>query len=56
MPPGIAAIIAALQPLMTAALSTGSDTERSGGWQGVGLLVSFVGVAIVKRPTVACTS
>ncbi|AZF15057.1 DMT family transporter [Pseudomonas sp. R3-18-08] len=47
LPPGIAAIIAALQPLMTAALSTGSATERSGGWQWVGLMVSFAGVAIV---------
>ncbi|AZF31064.1 Permease of the drug/metabolite transporter (DMT) superfamily [Pseudomonas sp. R4-35-07] len=47
LPPGIAAIIAALQPLMTAALSTGSTTERSGGWQWVGLMVSFAGVAIV---------
>lgn len=45
--PGIAAIIAALQPLMTAALSTGSATERSGGWQWVGLMISFVGVSIV---------
>ncbi|MBA1428505.1 DMT family transporter [Pseudomonas orientalis] len=47
LPPGIAAIIAALQPLMTAALSTGSATERSGGWQWVGLVVSFAGVAVV---------
>ncbi|KGE64893.1 MULTISPECIES: DMT family transporter [Pseudomonas] len=47
LPPGIAAIIAALQPLMTAALSTGSATERSGGWQWVGLMISFVGVSIV---------
>lgn len=47
LPPGIAAIIAALQPLMTAALSTGSAVERSGGWQWLGLLISFVGVAIV---------
>lgn len=45
--PGIAAIIAALQPLMTAALSTGSATERSGGWQWTGLMISFVGVSIV---------
>lgn len=45
--PGIAAIIAALQPLMTAALSSGSATERSGGWQWAGLMLSFVGVAIV---------
>ncbi|MGE1155048.1 DMT family transporter [Pseudomonas kitaguniensis] len=47
LPPGIAAIIAALQPLMTAALSTGSSAERSGGWQWAGLVVSFVGVSIV---------
>lgn len=47
LPPGIAAIIAAMQPLMTAALSTGSATERSGGWQWVGLVISFAGVAIV---------
>lgn len=32
---------------MTAALSTGSATERSGGWQWVGLMISFVGVSIV---------
>ncbi|MBT0622493.1 DMT family transporter [Pseudomonas fluorescens] len=47
LPPGIAAIIAALQPLMTAALSTGSAAERSGGWQWVGLTISFAGVSIV---------
>lgn len=47
LPPGIAAIIAALQPLMTAALSTGSAAERSGGWQWAGLTISFVGVSIV---------
>lgn len=45
--PGIAAIIAALQPLMTAALSIGSATERSGGWQWAGLMLSFGGVCIV---------
>ena len=44
LPPGIAAIIAALQPLMTAALSTGMAFERSGGWQWVGLMIGFVGV------------
>lgn len=47
LPPGIAAIIAALQPLMTAALSTGSAAERSGGWQWLGLMISFAGVSIV---------
>lgn len=47
LPPGIAAIIAALQPLMTAALSTASVAERSGGWQWLGLTISFAGVLIV---------
>nr|WP_314563648.1 DMT family transporter [uncultured Pseudomonas sp.] len=47
LPPGIAAIIAALQPLMTAALSMGNAAERSGGWQWVGLVISFAGVSIV---------
>ncbi len=47
LPPGIAAIIAALQPLMTAALSTGNAAERSGGWQWLGLTISFVGVSTV---------
>lgn len=47
LPPGIAAIIAALQPLMTAALSTASVAERSGGWQWLGLTISFAGVSIV---------
>jgi len=47
LPPGIAAIIAALQPLMTAALSSKSVTERSGGWQWLGLMIGFAGVSIV---------
>lgn len=47
LPPGIAAIIAALQPLMTAALSSGSTVERSGGWQWLGLMIGFCGVSIV---------
>lgn len=47
LPPGIAAIIAALQPLMTAALSSGSHAERSGGWQWLGLMIGFAGVSIV---------
>ncbi|PRA28454.1 multidrug DMT transporter permease [Pseudomonas poae] len=47
LPAGIAAIIAALQPLMTAALSSGLASERSGGWQWLGLMIGFVGVSIV---------
>ncbi|WP_438869105.1 DMT family transporter [Pseudomonas sp. L1(2025)] len=47
LPPGIAAIIAALQPLMTAVLSTRRADERSGGWQWLGLIIGFSGVSIV---------
>ncbi|MDY7531863.1 DMT family transporter [Pseudomonas sp. Bout1] len=47
LPPGIAAIIAALQPLMTATLSSGSVAERSGAWQWLGLVIGFAGVSIV---------
>jgi drug/metabolite transporter (DMT)-like permease len=47
LPPGIAAIIAALQPLMTAALSTGHASERSGSWQWLGLMIGFAGVSVV---------
>ncbi|MFC6300951.1 EamA family transporter [Pseudomonas sp. CCM 7893] len=47
LPPGIAAIIAALQPLMTAALSSSRVAERSGGWQWLGLMIGFCGVSIV---------
>lgn len=47
LPPGIAAIIAALQPLMTAALSSSNVAERSGGWQWLGLMIGFAGVSIV---------
>ena len=50
--PGIAAIIAATQPVMTAALSSGSAAERSGGWQWTGLFTgacSFVGLALAWR-------
>ncbi|WP_045198288.1 DMT family transporter [Pseudomonas sp. 2(2015)] len=47
LPPGIAAIIAALQPLMTAALSSASLSEKSSGWQWLGLMIGFIGVSIV---------
>ncbi|XVO88960.1 DMT family transporter [Pseudomonas palleroniana] len=47
LPPGIAAIIAALQPLMTAVFSTRRADERSGRWQWLGLVIGFAGVSIV---------
>lgn len=47
LPPGIAAIVAALQPLITAAMTTLEGSERSGARQWAGLVVGFVGVGIV---------
>ncbi|MFT4191931.1 MAG: DMT family transporter [Comamonas sp.] len=46
LPTGIAAIICALQPLITAALST-RGPERSGGQEWAGLVLGFLGVGIV---------
>nr|WP_236872713.1 DMT family transporter [Burkholderia sp. NRF60-BP8] len=47
LPPGIAAIVAALQPLITAAMASFGGSERSGARQWAGLVVGFVGVGIV---------
>lgn len=47
LPAGIAAIICALQPLITAALSARGKHERSGLREWVGLAVGFAGVGIV---------
>ncbi|MCL2894519.1 DMT family transporter [Brenneria tiliae] len=47
MPAGTAAIICALQPLITAALSVRDKHERSGVWEWVGLGIGFAGVSVV---------
>ncbi len=47
LPPGIAAIVAALQPLITAAMTTFEGSERSGARQWAGLVLGFIGVGIV---------
>lgn len=47
MPAGLASLIVALQPLLTAALVGPALGERVGRLQLVGLLLGFVGVAIV---------
>ncbi|WP_431824572.1 DMT family transporter [Burkholderia sp. F1] len=47
LPPGIAAIVAALQPLITAAMTTFEGSERNGVREWTGLLVGFIGVGIV---------
>ena len=47
LPAGIAAIICALQPLITAAMSARGNHERSGLQEWIGLIVGFAGVGIV---------
>lgn len=47
LPAGIAAIICALQPLITAALAARGNQERSGLREWVGLAIGFAGVGIV---------
>lgn len=47
LPAGIAAIICALQPLITAAMSAQDRHERSGWREVAGLIVGFLGVGIV---------
>ena len=47
LPAGIAAIICALQPLITASMSNRGQQERSGRQEWVGLGVGFAGVSVV---------
>lgn len=47
LPAGIAAVIAAMQPLITAALSVGGHFEKSTMQEWLGLTMGFIGVAIV---------
>lgn len=47
LPAGIAAIICALQPLITASMSNNDQGERSGRQEWLGLLVGFAGVSAV---------
>lgn len=47
LPAGIAAIICALQPLITAALAARGNHERSGLQEWLGLVIGFSGVGIV---------
>ena len=47
LPPGIAAIVAAMQPLITAAMTSLEGSERSGARQWAETVVGFVGVGIV---------
>lgn len=56
LPAGIAAIIAALQPLITAAMTNISQQEQSGRREWLGLLVGFAGVGVVISGEYALSS
>lgn len=47
LPAGIAAIICALQPLITAAMGSADQQERSGRQEWLGLVLGFAGVSVV---------
>jgi drug/metabolite transporter (DMT)-like permease len=47
LPAGIAAIICALQPLITATMNSRGQHERSGRQEWLGLVVGFAGVGVV---------
>lgn len=47
LPAGIAAIICALQPLITASMSSRDHGERSGRQEWLGLVLGFAGVSVV---------
>lgn len=53
VPAGLSAVIAALQPLMTAALAPWLAGERIGPRRVAGFVVGFVGIAIVVSPKLA---
>ena len=50
VPAGLSAVIAALQPLMTASLAPLLAGEKIGAKRAAGFLVGFVGIAIVVSP------
>ena len=50
VPAGLSAVIAALQPLMTAALAPALAGETIGARRAAGFLVGFLGIAIVVSP------
>ena len=56
LPAGIAAIIAALQPLITAAMTSFSQQEQSGRREWLGLVVGFAGVGVVISGEYALSS
>lgn len=53
LPAGISALIAALQPLMTAILAPRLAGEKPGRMQIIGIIVGFIGVAGVIAPKLA---
>jgi drug/metabolite transporter (DMT)-like permease len=53
VPAGLSAVIAALQPLMTAALAPLMSHERIGGRRLIGFVVGFLGIVVVVWPKLA---
>lgn len=53
VPAGLSAVIAALQPLMTAALAPLLSHERIGGRRMVGFVIGFLGIVVVVWPKLA---
>ena len=53
VPAGLSAVIAALQPLMTAALAPLVSQERLGWRRTLGFVVGFVGIVVVVWPKLA---
>lgn len=53
VPAGLSAVIAALQPLMTAALAPLLSHERIGLRRGAGFVVGFLGIVVVVWPKLA---
>lgn len=56
VPAGLSAVIAALQPLMTAALAPLLAGERIGRTRAAGFLIGFLGIAIVVSPKLVAAS
>ena len=53
IPAGLSAVIAALQPLMTAALAPLLSHERIGWRRGAGFAIGFLGIVVVVSPKLA---
>lgn len=51
--PGVATVVAGTQPIIAAVVALAVFGEPFGRWQGVGMLVSLLGIAAIAAPDVA---